>query len=45
MLAGYRGEEDVRVIAARLRSAGFSQEDTEKIMGENFLRVFTQATP
>jgi microsomal dipeptidase-like Zn-dependent dipeptidase len=45
MLAGYRGEEDVRVIAARLRSAGFSQDDTDKIMGGNFMRVFTEVTP
>jgi len=43
-LAGYRGERDVRVIAARLRSAGFNQDDTEKIMGENFMRVFTEVT-
>ena len=45
MLAGYRGEEDVRVIAARLRSAGFNQDDTEKIMGENFMRVFAEVAP
>jgi membrane dipeptidase len=42
MLAGYRGEKDVRVIATHLRSAGFNQDDTEKIMGENFMRVFAK---
>jgi membrane dipeptidase len=45
MLAGYRGEGDVRVIAAQLRSAGFNQDDTEKIMGENFMRVFAEVAP
>jgi len=44
MLAGYRGEQDVRVIAAGLRSAGFNQDDTERIMGANFMRVFTEVT-
>jgi microsomal dipeptidase-like Zn-dependent dipeptidase len=41
-LAGYRGEKDVRVIAARLRSAGFNQDDIAKIMGDNFMRVFAE---
>jgi len=45
MLAGYRGEQEVRLIAARLRSAGFSQDDTEKIMGANFMRVFAEVAP
>ncbi len=45
MLAGYRGEQDVRVIAAGLMSAGFNQDDTERIMGANFMRVFTEVTP
>jgi microsomal dipeptidase-like Zn-dependent dipeptidase len=35
----------VQAIAARLRSAGFNQDDTEKIMGANFMRVFTEVTP
>jgi membrane dipeptidase len=45
MLAGYRGEKDVRVVAAHLRSSGFNQDDTGKIMGENFLRVFAEVAP
>jgi microsomal dipeptidase-like Zn-dependent dipeptidase len=39
------GENDVRLIAAYLRSAGFSQDDLEGIMGGNFMRVFEQAVP
>jgi microsomal dipeptidase-like Zn-dependent dipeptidase len=42
MLAGFRREQDVRLIADHLRSSGFSQDDIEGIMGGNFMRVFEQ---
>lgn len=42
-LTGFRRENDVRLIAEYLTSAGFSQDDLEGIMGENFMRVFEQA--
>jgi membrane dipeptidase len=45
MLAGFRGPKDIRLIAAHLKSAGFSQDDVEGIMGGNFMRVFGQAVP
>jgi microsomal dipeptidase-like Zn-dependent dipeptidase len=45
MLTGFRGENDVRLIVAYLKSAGFGQEDLEGIMGGNFMRVFEQAVP
>jgi microsomal dipeptidase-like Zn-dependent dipeptidase len=43
MMGGFRGPEDTRLIAANLKSAGFSQDDVEGIMGGNFMRVFEQA--
>jgi microsomal dipeptidase-like Zn-dependent dipeptidase len=42
MLAGFRREQDVRLIADHLRSSGFNRDDIEAIMGENFMRVFEQ---
>jgi microsomal dipeptidase-like Zn-dependent dipeptidase len=45
VLAGFRKENDVRLIAKYLRSAGFGKDDIEGIMGGNFMRVFEQATP
>ncbi len=45
MLAGFRGENDVRLIAAHLKLAGFGQGDLDGIMGGNFMRVFEQAVP
>jgi len=45
MLAGYRGEKDVWLIAEHLKSSGFSQDEVEGIMGENFMRVFEQVAP
>jgi membrane dipeptidase len=42
MLAGFRREQDVRLIAGHLRSSGFNQDDLEGIMGGNFMRVFEQ---
>jgi membrane dipeptidase len=42
MLAGFRREQDVRLIADHLKSAGFNQDDIEGIMGGNFMRVFEQ---
>jgi microsomal dipeptidase-like Zn-dependent dipeptidase len=44
-MAGYRGEKDVWLIADNLKSSGFSQEEVEGIMGENFMRVFGQVAP
>jgi microsomal dipeptidase-like Zn-dependent dipeptidase len=43
-LTGFRGENDVRLIAERLTSAGFGEHDVEGIMGGNFMRVFEQVT-
>jgi microsomal dipeptidase-like Zn-dependent dipeptidase len=43
-LAGFRGVNDVRLIARHLTSAGFDEVDVEGIMGGNFMRVFEQAT-
>lgn len=45
MLTGFRGENDVRLIAAHLKLAGFGQGDLDGIMGGNFMRVFEQAVP
>ena len=45
MMAGYQGERDVRLIADHLQSAGFSQDETEGIMGGNFMRIFSAMTP
>lgn len=45
MLAGYRGEKDVWLIAEHLKSSGFSQDEVEGIMGGNFMRVFDQVAP
>lgn len=45
MLAGYRGEKDVWLIAEHLKSSGFSQDEVEGIMGGNFVRVFEQVVP
>ena len=42
MVAGFRREQDVRLIADHLRSSGFDQDDIEGIMGGNFMRVFEQ---
>jgi membrane dipeptidase len=44
-LAGFRRENDVRLIAEYLRSAGFGGDDLTGIMGGNFMRVFEQAVP
>jgi len=44
VLAGYRGEKDVWLIADHLKSSGFSQDEIEGIMGGNFMRVFEQVT-
>ncbi len=45
MMAGYRGERDVRLIAERLTAAGFDHGEVESIMGGNFVRVFAQVVP
>ncbi len=43
-LAGFREENDVRLIAEHLMSAaGFGKDDVSGIMGGNFMRVFEQA--
>jgi len=42
MMAGFRREQDVRLIADHLRSSGFNQDDVEGIMGGNFMRVFEE---
>jgi len=44
-LAGFRSETDVHLIAEHLKSSGFSQDDLEGVMGENFIRLFEQAVP
>ena len=36
---GYRGEEDVPLIAKHLAAGGFTDAEVDAIMGENFLRV------
>jgi membrane dipeptidase len=41
---GYRGERDVPLIAKRLSTAGFSDDEVAGIMGENFLRVLESVT-
>jgi membrane dipeptidase len=41
---GYRGEQDVRLIANHLRAAGFGRRDIEAVMGGNFMRVLEQVT-
>lgn len=43
-LNGFRGSNDVRLIAEHLSSAGFGEHDVESIMGGNFMRVFKQVT-
>lgn len=45
MMAGYRGEQDVGVVAENLSSAGFDENEVEGIMGGNFMRVFGQVQP
>ena len=45
MMAGYRGEQDVRVIAEHLSASGFDQDEVEGIMGGNFMRVFEHVLP
>ena len=45
VLTGYRGEQDVWLIARNLASSGFSQDEVEGIMGGNFMRVFEQIAP
>jgi membrane dipeptidase len=44
-MAGFRRENDVRLIAKYLMSAGFGADDLAGIMGGNFMRVFEQAVP
>jgi microsomal dipeptidase-like Zn-dependent dipeptidase len=44
-LAGFRRENDVRLIAEHLRLAGFGEDDLPGIMGGNFMRVFERAVP
>jgi membrane dipeptidase len=39
LMAGYRGEQDVPVIADALRGGGFDAAEVEGILGENFLRL------
>jgi membrane dipeptidase len=45
MATEFRGENDIRLLAQRLRSAGFSQDEIERIIGGNFMRVFEQVVP
>ena len=45
MMAGFRRENDVRLIAEYLMSAGFSADDLAGIMGGNFMRVLEHAAP
>jgi membrane dipeptidase len=45
MMAGFQRENDVRLIAEYLMSAGFSGHDLAGIMGGNFMRVLEQAAP
>jgi len=45
MLAGFRAERDVRLVAESLRSSGFSEQETADIMGGNFMRVFEHVAP
>lgn len=45
VMAGYRGERDVRLIAEHLRASGFDHSEIESIMGGNFMRVFEQVLP
>ena len=45
VLTGFRRENDVRLIAECLMSAGFGADDLAGIMGGNFMRVFEQAVP
>lgn len=44
-LGGFRRESDLRLIAAHLRLAGFSQTDVQGILGGNFMRVFEEVAP
>jgi membrane dipeptidase len=44
-LTGFRRENDVQVIAERLQSAGFAEDDLTGILGGNFMRVFERAAP
>jgi membrane dipeptidase len=45
MLAGFQRATDVRLIAENLKSSGFSEDELEGVMGENFMRLFEQAVP
>jgi membrane dipeptidase len=45
LTAGYRGEHDVQLLPAHLRSSGFSTEEVVGVMGENFLRVLDAINP
>jgi microsomal dipeptidase-like Zn-dependent dipeptidase len=45
MMAGYRGELDVRMIAEQLSASGFDPDEVQGIMGGNFMRVFAQVLP
>jgi membrane dipeptidase len=45
MMARFRRENDVRLIAEHLMSADFGAKDLAGIMGGNFMRVFEQAVP
>ena len=44
-MTGFRRENDVRLIAEHLKSAGFAENDLTGILGGNFMRVFERATP
>jgi microsomal dipeptidase-like Zn-dependent dipeptidase len=43
MMAGYRGEQDVRLISEHLRLYGFDHAEIAGIMGGNFMRIFSAA--
>jgi microsomal dipeptidase-like Zn-dependent dipeptidase len=45
MMAGYQGEQDVRVIAEHLRSSGFDDSEVAGILGGNFIRVLELIQP
>jgi microsomal dipeptidase-like Zn-dependent dipeptidase len=44
-LTGFRRENDVRLIAEHLKSAGFAEDDLTGILGGNFMRVFERVAP
>ncbi len=45
MMAGYHGEQDVRLIAEHLSASGFNPDEVDGIMGRNFMRLFEQILP